>query len=400
VAVVGGSIVGSCTALFLKRLRPSAVVRVVERDLGAKLASTTRSVGGLRRQFSLAENIRLSSFISDRFFDVLGERGEVEQELSFVQDGYLFLAATNSAAEVLKENHVVQKLNHDAEVRLMTKEQTAPIFPWMNVEDIVLASLGCEREGWIDPWSLLTLVRRKCKQVGVEFVADEVKGFEKESDGRISALDLRKNGLMKCDIVAICAGAWSGHLGRLAGFHIPVEPRIRRVFAFDCREAEGVIQQCPLTVDPSGVYFRGDSTRGSGKFLCGKSPTAENDFDMPGMTEMADIENLFNETNEESFEEIWEVLAHRVKYFETLKVTSSWLGFYDYNSFDQNAILGNLENNIFIATGFSGHGLQQAPGAGLTLAEMILGLPQTIDIGDLTPERIRASTPFPERNIV
>lgn len=66
-----------------------------------------------------------------------------------------------------------------------------------------------------------------------------------------------------------------------------------------------------------------------------------------------------------------------------LQVQRAWAGYYDYNTFDQNGVVGPhpLVVNMYFATGFSGRGLQHAPGIGRAVAEMILeGHFKTIDM--------------------
>lgn len=85
------------------------------------------------------------------------------------------------------------------------------------------------------------------------------------------------------------------------------------------------------------------------------------------------------------------------------QVTSAWAGFYDYNTFDQNGIIGvhPLINNMYFATGFSGHGLQHSPAVGRALAELILeGNFKTVDLSNFSFRRILAQEPVLERNIV
>lgn len=85
------------------------------------------------------------------------------------------------------------------------------------------------------------------------------------------------------------------------------------------------------------------------------------------------------------------------------QVSSSWAGFYDYNTFDQNGIIGlhPLVPNMYFATGFSGHGLQQSPAVGLAMAELILdGGYKTIDLSAFDLKRIFLQEPMLESNIV
>jgi FAD-dependent oxidoreductase domain-containing protein 1 len=71
--------------------------------------------------------------------------------------------------------------------------------------------------------------------------------------------------------------------------------------------------------------------------------------------------------------------------------------------FDHNAIVGRLPgfDNAFLAAGFSGHGVQQAPAVGRGLAELIVhGGYRTLDLADFAYDRIAAGRPLLERNVV
>ena len=73
------------------------------------------------------------------------------------------------------------------------------------------------------------------------------------------------------------------------------------------------------------------------------------------------------------------------------------------NGLDGNAILGPAVGvpNLYLANGFSGHGLQQSPAVGRGLAEHIVnGRYLTLDLADLGHERIVAGTPLREANII
>src|SRR6266542_6668575 len=98
VVVIGGGVVGLAVAYFVKLLDPATEVSVIERDPTYSLASTPRGSGGVRRLFSLPENIELSKF-SIAFFEDFAETMAVDgvrAEVGFKRNGYLFIAPPSS----------------------------------------------------------------------------------------------------------------------------------------------------------------------------------------------------------------------------------------------------------------------------------------------------------------
>ena len=100
---------------------------------------------------------------------------------------------------------------------------------------------------------------------------------------------------------------------------------------------------------------------------------------------------------------IWEQLYGRSTGFDAVKVIRHWVGHYDYNTLDQNAILGPhpAVPNLYLMNGFSGHGLQQSPAVGRGVAEHILtGGWQSLDLSNLSVGRVVLGEPFLERAVV
>lgn len=86
-----------------------------------------------------------------------------------------------------------------------------------------------------------------------------------------------------------------------------------------------------------------------------------------------------------------------------MQVSSAWAGYYDYNTFDQNALFGRHPyfHNIYFATGFSGHGIQMAPAVGRAMMELLLdGEYVTIDMSRFHLHRVFNEMPLYEKNIV
>lgn len=386
VAIVGGGIVGSAVAHFLSvEAGFRGRVAIIERDTSYRACSTARSAGGLRQQFSTPENIALSQAtlaIIRQLSSIFGPDADV----SFREQGYLIMS-TGSGEALLAENVDLQR-RQGGDIVLLRATELAARFPWLATDGIAAGSLGRSGEGWFDPPSLAALFRRAARDRGVTLLHDQVIAIE--SQARIEAVRLAGGARIACGALVNAAGAWAGELAATAGIALPVEPRKRYVYVIDCREASDALHGAPLTVDPSGVWFRPEGRF----FLCGKSPEESEE---PPAADLDDIDHAFFES------EVWPQLATRVPAFESVKVVNAWAGFYDYNTLDQNAVIGRHPEiaNLYFANGFSGHGAQQGAPAGRAIAELIAhGRFVTIDLSRLGYDRIAANRPLPERNVI
>jgi glycine/D-amino acid oxidase-like deaminating enzyme len=350
-------------------------VVVVERDPTYARASSALSAGSIRQQFSTPLNIHLSRY-GIGFLRHAKELLDVD--LGLREPGYLFLASAAGEA-VLRANHAIQK-GEGCAVELLDPAALTRRFPAMSSDGVALASHGVANEGWFDGPALMQAFRRKARERGVTYLHDEVVGLAPHQ------VTLRSGDAIEARTIVIAAGPWSGEVAALAGIALPVEPRRRSVFVFDCREPPPPL---PLTIDPSGVWCRPE-----GRFhLAGTTPADGND--PPG----APLEVQHQEWEEM----VWPVLAHRVPAFEAAKVVNSWAGYYEYNTFDQNGIVGRHPqiDSIVFATGFSGHGIQQSPAVGRAVAELIAhGAWRSLNLSPFGYERISAGRAIRELNVV
>jgi glycine/D-amino acid oxidase-like deaminating enzyme len=387
VAIVGGGIVGSAVAYFLavEKGFPGRIA-IVERDTSYRDGSTARSAGGVRQQFSTPENIAMSQFAVATFRRLKALFG-AEADVSFREQGYLILGSAEDAG-ILGDNVALQR-SMGADIALLDAAGLTARFPWLAADRLAAGAFGRSGEGWFDPPSLAALFRKAAVAAGAAVIRDEVIGIDVAGD-RIEALRLAGGGRPACGRLVNAAGAWAGQLAALAGVALPVEPRKRYVYVIDCRHPPEALRQAPLTVDASRVWFRPEGRL----FLAGRSPAPDREPQSGGLDE---IDHAFFE------EEVWPLLAVRVPAFESVKVVNAWAGYYDYNTLDQNAVIGAHPEitNLYFANGFSGHGAQQAAAAGRAIAELIVdGAYRTINLARLGYARIAAQAPLRERNVI
>jgi FAD-dependent oxidoreductase domain-containing protein 1 len=372
IIIVGGGVIGSSIAYNLADDDFKGRIAVFEKDPTYERASTTLSVGGIRRQFSTEVNIRICQY-SLSFYRRFGEQMEVDgnrPEIDFKPRGYLFLGSEKNWPLLVK--HQVFQKSLGVDTQLLNVDETLKIVPDLNTEGIVGSSFTAE-DGYMDPYSVLQGFVRKAKHVGVQYIHREVGGILKEGN-RVIGIQTKDGNIYYASCLVNAAGPYAGEVGKMAGLEIPVIPVRRQVYHF--RPPRLFEYDLPLVIDTTGVYFLHETGR---HILTGKSRLEE-----PAGFNFTWDRQYFNEV-------IWPDLAFRVPLFNELKLIGGWAGLYEINRLDSNALLGQHPEikGFYMAIGFSGHGFQQAPAIGKAMSELIrLGRYETIDVSALNYERI------------
>ena len=383
VIIIGGGIMGSAAAYYLMKTDSTLKVVVVERDPTYARASTTLSMTNARIQFSLKQNIEISQYALkalDQFEDEMAVEGE-KPKIYYRREGNLFLvdeAGRRGAQEALA---LQQSLG--CRVDWWSPEKIKRYYPLYDPGDLVGGTFGSE-DGHFDAYAVLMAYKAKAKSLGATYIKDEVEKIQ-QKHGRIAGVQTVQGSTLTAGYVINCAGAWAAQVAETAGANLPVVPVKRQVFILDTAvKPQGPL---PLTVLPSGLYFR---TETGGIILLGKS------------MEEDPIGHQFSWDDKRFMEILWPELAEFVPAFDRLKLVRGWAGLYAVNTLDGNAIVGEWPEikGLFLANGFSGHGLQQAPAVGRYLSELILERPLSLDLSIFSPTRILTNKPLSEDGLV
>ncbi|EPX84630.1 Glycine/D-amino acid oxidase (deaminating) [Rubellimicrobium thermophilum DSM 16684] len=386
VVIVGGAMIGSAIAWWTAR-DPAFTGRilVVERDPTYAKAASTLSHSCIRQQFGSPINVLISRFGAEFIKDFPAWMDDPDAPVPRLQSfGYLYLADTEDFAAVLRDNAAMQN-GLGAATRILTPAEIQARWPFMEVSGLVCGSHNPVDEGYFDGATVFDWFRRKARGMGVEYIHDEVVGLD-IAQGRVTHVRLASGARVAAGQVVNAAGTRSPQVAAMAGLSLPVEPRKRLSILF---AAESLGQDLPLVIEPNGVFMRSDGAYYLSGFTPDPDPAADpDDFTM----------------SEDAWEDlVWPTIAARIPVFERLRVIRTWVGQYDYQTLDQNAVLGPHPDvpNLLTAAGFSGHGFQQAPAVGRGLAEWIVhGRYLTLDLSPLGWARVLRGERLPERAII
>ncbi|HZU15785.1 MAG TPA: FAD-dependent oxidoreductase [Candidatus Dormibacteraeota bacterium] len=328
ITVLGGGVAGAAVARALARRgrRDVVVFDPAPRGLG----STGKAFGGFRTQQGSPINVALS-LASRPFFEAHAGR------LGFRSVGYLYLTLSPEGADELRRRAQFQR----GQGLPIEHPDPGELVPFLAASG-VLATNYCRLDGVYRPLDVLACLVEEATAAGVEFRYGTGAGPRD----------------LEAEAVVICAGIWSGEVGRRLGVELDVRPVERGIFQvgpFDWLGAE-----TPVTLElDTGYHFR----EREGRLL----------VTGPG--------------DPRSWGHHREWLARFVPRAAVERPEAHWTGYYEV-TFDHHPLVGPTSRpGIWACCGFSGHGVMHAPAAAEGLAAMVLGDSPPIDLGCLDPRR-------------
>ncbi len=373
VCIVGGGIVGASVAFFLSQAGIRDVLLLERGRYGD--GSTGRAVGGVRHQFSLAANVRLSLRSIAFYRDAQRILG-VDVELH--QIGYLFLLTNpTDVAEFARAAGLQQSLGVPTVV--LEPTQARRLVPDVDLEG-VLAATYCPWDGYADPGSALDGLLRGAREEGVRTYSDTpVTAINRDAGG----WDLVTPGAVtRAERVVICAGAYSRDVGALAGLDVPVLPYRRQVYVTE--PFDRLPRDMPFTIDFGTRFYIRPEPPG---FLLGMDdPNEPSGWD--------------TSTTSEFLERLVDAAVARVPVLAEARVHRGWGGLYEVTP-DHKPLIGATPlPGLWLCCGFSGHGFMHAPAAGMAMAELLTTGRTRDDLTDFDPGRFARGEVREERYVI
>ena len=363
--IVGGGVIGTSIAFHLAEAGVEDVLLLERRELGS--GSTAAGAGGVRAMFSDELNVRIA-LRSLEAWAAFGARPGWEIALQRV--GYLFLLSTDAQVAEFERGVAVQN-ELGVPSRMVSADEAADLSPLAGM-DGVLAGAFCPLAGHATPDGAVQGYATAARAHGVRIETHrEVTGM---APGAILTGDGGgRRGRIDTGSVICAAGPASARVGALARVKLAVRPERRRI-AFT-GALEGLPGNVPMTIDfATGLYFHRE---GPG-LLFGTSDVCE--------------------TQDEWLERAEPVLRRRAPILLDAPIAGGWWGHYEMTP-DHNALIGEVTappGRFLYATGFSGHGFQQAPAVGEIVRDLYLRREPFVDVSALGADRGERR----ERNVV
>lgn len=249
--VMGGGITGNLTALELAK-KGWGVTVLEAAHWGS--GSSSRTAGGIRQQWDTPATVQGMMYAMQYYLDMQKQTGQP----IVTQNGYLFLLKDDQVAGAKKRVAMQKKLGLGVE--LLDRAGLSQLFPYINAEGYAGAT-WCPSDGFLHPQNIYNDAAAMAAQLGATMLQNApVIGATHDGHGRLRSVKTPK-GEFEADVFFDATNAWTPDLGLILGATDLAIERRRRYLWFTRRQ-EGsilpndVLARMPLTIDPSGLYWR------------------------------------------------------------------------------------------------------------------------------------------------
>jgi sarcosine oxidase subunit beta len=345
VAIIGGGLVGTWTAYFLRKRGHS--VAVIEKGAVGSQASgvnfgNVRLEGRHPTEFPLA--LRAHA-LWEQIAQLVGETCE------FTPCGHSYIALDSKELTRL-ERYQREGTAGGLEIELLGAADVRRRFPYLGPD--VCGATWSKRDGTANPRRATPAVARAARALGAEiFPNTRIVALERGGDGFRATTD--RDLVFEAPLVVNAAGAWGNEIAEMFGETTPMFPAAPPNFVTEplpyfitsaLQDAAGavIIRQVARGNVIVGFYPRGPADR-----LRNRAPVPPAKI-LLGLGHMARV----------------------VPMLGSAQVIRVWSGIEGYLP-DMLPVMGwsRTTRNLLHAFGFCGHGFQLSPGVGYTLAEMI-----------------------------
>lgn len=372
--IIGGGIIGCSVAYHLASLGWRDIVLLERRQLGC---GTTWHAAGLIAQLRASINMtRLAKYSQELYGRLEAETGIAT---GFRRNGSVALALNGERMEELVRNASMARV-HGVEVEVVDPAAIARLHPLVNLDGVV-GGLHIPLDGQGDPLNIATALARGARQHGAQVIEGVTVTAIRQQAGRVSGVETDQ-GPIDAEVVVNCAGMWAHAVGAMAGAPVPLHA-CEHFYIVTEPLAEPTDTLPVLRVPDECAYYKPDA----GRFLLGAFEPVAKPWGMDGIPP----DFCFDELPEDwaHFEPILERAINRLPALANVGIRTFFNGPESFTP-DTRYHLGEMPElrGLFVAAGFNSVGIQSAGGAGMALAEWIVGGAPPFDLWDVDIRRM------------
>lgn len=417
VAIIGGGIIGACTALELAER--GIDVTLIEKGVIAGEQSS-RNWGWCRQANRDMREIPLILVALDGW---RGMNERIGAETGFRQSGIIYLCETDAELAARERWYEKNARPFNLATRMVSGEEAAELQPGSTRQ--WKGALYSYTDGRAEPFIATPAIAHGARKKGAKILTNcAVRGLE-TSRGKVSAVVTEK-GRIACDTVVLAGGAWSRRF--LGNLDIPfpqltVVNSVMRSKPLDtplehsCSAGKFAIRKRvdggytiahrhlsvadilpdsfrlfreflpALKVDWSGLRLRfGRRFFDEARLQRRWSLDEASPFEKVRILDPEPVTSILNEAAA-SLKEYYPV-------FRDMEIADQWAGVIDATP-DAVPVMSPIAKlpGLYLASGFSGHGFGLGPGAGKLMADLVTGATPCVD-----PEPFRYSRYFDGTN--